>query len=347
MPRTLRAHALTCWHGRRRFLLSRGAPPPLVYASHASRSRAYVLAWPLALLTLSGGPTPTRPPHRGCRDGDPGSVDASHAARVRAYVLAWPLALELNTQGQLDPPLGIRGRKVSVRRIGLRHCVSVQGVDCEPGARVHRRVVRTIEDVVCLGPELHRHSLGGQGNLLEQGHIPVIGPRSPKQVLARVAQGPWGRRLENHCMNVARIVDDLHAGSLRGTTPRGTAEAVAARRVDDGHVVEADGQGRTALKSRYSRPRPVIEYPLQPGVAPVFCEVRKLPRPGAFKDVRTVVAGRAVIPGFLTDGKDLGVDDLIVLTIGVIQDPGQRVREAELQLLREAAADHGLQRVVG
>src|SRR5262249_29156902 len=44
MPRMLRAMALACWHSRRRFLLSRGAPPPLANASHAARDGACVLA---------------------------------------------------------------------------------------------------------------------------------------------------------------------------------------------------------------------------------------------------------------------------------------------------------------
>src|SRR5262249_42894971 len=55
-------------------LLSRGAPPPLVDASHAARFPARVLAWPPAPITFSRGPTPARPPHGGRRDGDPRSL---------------------------------------------------------------------------------------------------------------------------------------------------------------------------------------------------------------------------------------------------------------------------------
>src|SRR2546425_6456352 len=60
MPRVRHA-LLACarWHGRRRFLLSRGAPPPLADASRAPRaSRLRPLAWPQALFTFSRGSPP-------------------------------------------------------------------------------------------------------------------------------------------------------------------------------------------------------------------------------------------------------------------------------------------------
>src|SRR5262249_42961947 len=75
-------------HGRH-FLLSRGAPPPLADALPAARYRACGRAWPPALLTLSWGPTPTRPPHRGCRDGDPGSLMPCPLRAYRACGRAW------------------------------------------------------------------------------------------------------------------------------------------------------------------------------------------------------------------------------------------------------------------
>src|SRR5262249_33003714 len=60
MPGPLRASALVGGHGRRRFSLSRGAPPPLADAWPAARFGACGRAWPQALLTFSWGPTPTR-----------------------------------------------------------------------------------------------------------------------------------------------------------------------------------------------------------------------------------------------------------------------------------------------
>src|SRR5882672_7503313 len=62
MPRVRRAlRACARWHGRRRFFLSRGAPPPLADASRAPRaSRLRPLAWPQALFPFSRSPTPAR-----------------------------------------------------------------------------------------------------------------------------------------------------------------------------------------------------------------------------------------------------------------------------------------------
>src|SRR5262245_4575801 len=60
MPSSASFVALADRHGRSRYLLSRGAPPPLADAVVCKLRCACRPAWPQALFTFSWGPTPTR-----------------------------------------------------------------------------------------------------------------------------------------------------------------------------------------------------------------------------------------------------------------------------------------------
>src|SRR6516225_731246 len=116
--------------------------------------------------------------------------------------------------------------------------------------------------------------------------------------------------------------------------------------INDRDVIQRVSLRRSALDRRDSRPRPVIEHASRDRVAPDTVDLWKLPRPGPLENVGVVVTSHTVVERLWTHTKNVAVDDLTVLAIDVVQRSGQGIRNAELEPLGEAAAEHDLHSVV-